>query len=582
MPQTPLTRTYWLCLLAGVLVAAVGRVLLLASGSLSFHSDEAIVGLMARHILAGNPPTFFFGQAYMGSLDAWLVAAGFRLLGESVMTIRIVQALLYLGVVASAYAAAHALLRRIDAALIVGLLFAVGTPLLTLYTAATLGGYNETLLFGHLLIALAMGGARGAWRWALIGLIAGVGWWTNALIVVYIVPLMAIGAWYVLRGAFGRRHGSAPTTDARSHHALRTTHPVTTHVLIALLFFLIGSAPWWLYALANDLAPIRFFLPEVLGGRETVGAVIPSIPWDQRVIGLFLLGLPSAVGLRAPWAGDFFALPIGVVVVALYGAALYQAGRSAWCAVRGEKEPDARVPPHENASEIAHSHPAPRASHTDPTCLVPIMIFGMIGVLCALFLLTRFSSDPSGRYFVPLAFPLAVALAAWVVRLPRAAAWLIVALVLGYHAAGQVAAARSVVGFTTQFVAQTHLPNDDDAALIAWMDARGLRHGYTTYWISFRIAFLSGERIQMSAALPDKSDLAYTPAFERYAPYRQATDASEDIAYITANIPELDAMLEARFAEAGITYEVAQVGINRVYYDFAPAPPRPAGLFDQY
>ena len=104
----------------------------------------------------------------------------------------------------------------------------------------------------------------------------------------------------------------------------------------------------------------------------------------------------------------------------------------------------------------------------------------MIGFLCALFLLTRFSSDPSGRYFVPLAFPLAVALAAWVVRLPRVAMLLVVALVLGYHAAGQVAAARSELGFTTQFVAQTHLPNRDDQALIDFMRARGLRLGLAT------------------------------------------------------------------------------------------------------
>jgi 4-amino-4-deoxy-L-arabinose transferase-like glycosyltransferase len=515
-------------MIAVVAIAAVGRVLLLASGSVSFHSDEAIVGLMARHILAGDPPTFFFGQAYMGSLDAWLVALGFWLFGESVLSIRLVQAALYLGVVASAYAAGAALLRRADAAFIVGLCFAVGTPLLTLYTAATLGGYNETLLLGHSMIALAAGRVRlPAWRWALIGLLTGVGWWTNALIVVYAVPVAAMLAW---RAWAGR-------SDAlvRREFALGTA--------IALGGFMLGSAPWWLYALQNDLAPIRFFLPEVLGSRETVGAVIPSIPWNQRLIGLLLLGLPSAVGLRFPWAGDFFAPAVGVAVVACYAAALLAFARG--------KPGDAL-----------------RAQ-------MGIIVAGMFAVLCALFLLTRFSSDPSGRYFVPLTLPLALLLANWVTRLPRAAGLVIVALVIGYHAAGQVVAARAQPGFTTQFVAQTHLPNDDDHALIAWMDARGLRHGYTTYWVSFRIAFLSGERIRMSAALPDKSDLAYTPAFERYPPYREATDASAEIAYITANVPELDAALEAWFAQSGATYSVAQVGTYRVYHDFAPAPPRP-------
>ncbi|MBE0690593.1 MAG: hypothetical protein IH587_10785, partial [Anaerolineae bacterium] len=95
MPANSSSRTVWAMLGIALIVAIIGRILLLLSNTVSFHSDEAIVGLMARHILAGERPTFFFGQAYMGSLDAWLVALGFRLLGESVQTIRIVQSLLY-------------------------------------------------------------------------------------------------------------------------------------------------------------------------------------------------------------------------------------------------------------------------------------------------------------------------------------------------------------------------------------------------------------------------------------------------------------------------------------------------------
>jgi hypothetical protein len=128
---------------------------------------------------------------------------------------------------------------------------------------------------------------------------------------------------------------------------------------------------------------------------------------------------------------------------------------------------------------------------------------------------------------------------------------------------------------TTQFVAQTHLPNDDDQALIDWLAANDIRHGYTSYWISFRTAFLSGEQVQLSAALPDKSDLSYTPAFERYPPYRVATDSADRIAYITANVPELDAALVAWFADTGITFEQQTIGIFRVYYGFAPTSPRP-------
>jgi len=45
-------------------------------------SDEAVIGLMARHILyQGERPVFFYGQAYNGSLDAYVTALLFFFLG---------------------------------------------------------------------------------------------------------------------------------------------------------------------------------------------------------------------------------------------------------------------------------------------------------------------------------------------------------------------------------------------------------------------------------------------------------------------------------------------------------------------
>jgi hypothetical protein len=81
--------------LFGAIAAAIAiKVALVLSGAIPFNGDEAVLGLMARHILQGERPVFFYGQAYMGSLDAWLVAVAFRLLGESVFSIRLVQILL--------------------------------------------------------------------------------------------------------------------------------------------------------------------------------------------------------------------------------------------------------------------------------------------------------------------------------------------------------------------------------------------------------------------------------------------------------------------------------------------------------
>ena len=45
--------------------------------------DEAVTGEMALHILKGEPQLFFWGQPYMGALEAYLSAFLFYLFGAS-------------------------------------------------------------------------------------------------------------------------------------------------------------------------------------------------------------------------------------------------------------------------------------------------------------------------------------------------------------------------------------------------------------------------------------------------------------------------------------------------------------------
>ncbi|MDX9865237.1 MAG: hypothetical protein RBT34_10570, partial [Anaerolineaceae bacterium] len=82
----------------GVLLLIVSvslKLVLQFADVIPFNSDEAIVALMARHILQGELPVFFYGQVYMGSLDAFMVAGGFALFGQQVWVIRVVQTVLF-------------------------------------------------------------------------------------------------------------------------------------------------------------------------------------------------------------------------------------------------------------------------------------------------------------------------------------------------------------------------------------------------------------------------------------------------------------------------------------------------------
>jgi hypothetical protein len=242
------------------------------------------------------------------------------------------------------------------------------------------------------------------------------------------------------------------------------------------------------------------------------------------------------------------------------------------------------------------------------------LVLGMLGLFCVVFVASTFGADPTGRYFLPLLLPLGIVLGAMAASfqspvssrqssvplsepgtqhselpaqasvlktpylfslIPHASYLIPIFLVLGFQVAGHIAAMTTPPGLTTQFDLASHLPNDQDAELIAFLDEHQLYNGYTNYWVAFRLAFLSGERMQYSAALPYKTTLDYNPADNRYRPYVEATKGASRVAVITTNLPELDARLIAQWQSQNISYQEASIGAFHIYYDFTPTQPRP-------
>ena len=78
-------------ILGGLLLAGLGlRLYLLTNKLLGIGSDEAVVGLMARHILQGERPFFYYGQSYYGPLDAYLTSLLFAVFEPNDFALRIV------------------------------------------------------------------------------------------------------------------------------------------------------------------------------------------------------------------------------------------------------------------------------------------------------------------------------------------------------------------------------------------------------------------------------------------------------------------------------------------------------------
>ena len=72
-----------LILVLGLLLGVVIRLWLAKAGEGQSFSDNAVVALMAMRALRGKFYTFYWGQSYMGSLEAIVVAPFFAVLGAN-------------------------------------------------------------------------------------------------------------------------------------------------------------------------------------------------------------------------------------------------------------------------------------------------------------------------------------------------------------------------------------------------------------------------------------------------------------------------------------------------------------------
>jgi hypothetical protein len=85
--------------IAWVLVVARSAVFLFFEQSF-FDSDQAIVGLMAKHLIEGRAfPLFYYGQTYLLGVDAWVAAPFFLVMGPTVVALHAALVFMNLAVV---------------------------------------------------------------------------------------------------------------------------------------------------------------------------------------------------------------------------------------------------------------------------------------------------------------------------------------------------------------------------------------------------------------------------------------------------------------------------------------------------
>src|SRR5437764_5580879 len=272
------TRINWGICAVLMLIAALFRAYLMNTVFAHVDSDQAVLGLMAYHIQAGERPIFYYGQPYMGSLEAYLAAPLFSLFGANDWTLRLPTLAFSVGFVGALYWLGVTLYSR-RIAVLAGLFVALGPAILTNWSTVAGAGYIEVMVCGVLLFLLALRypDLRAVPVTAALasGFPAGLGVWLQPMIGEYLVPLAA---------AFVVRLLVIPNDAFPS--ALRHLRRALAAIALGGLM---GGAPFLIYNLHTHWATI-----------SQIQGHLPGAGHLAVVEGLTTEALPILLGLITP------------------------------------------------------------------------------------------------------------------------------------------------------------------------------------------------------------------------------------------------------------------------------------------
>jgi hypothetical protein len=260
--SAPPNREHWIAAAVLVLLVVLRSIVFVFWEQSFFDSDQAITGLMAKHLIESRAfPVFYYGQNYMLGVEAYLAAPVFALAGVSVTTLKLPLLVLNSGV-------AILLLRTLErdvglrpyAALVPVLFFALPSPAAASEMLAPNGGNFAPFVY-TLLIWLTR--ARPGW----CGFFFGLGFLHREFTLYALVALIGVEA---IEGALPTREG------LRRRFAMLPTAAVVWLVVQVLKYYSSAAGP----------------------GTSTADL------WRPRA---------SVLELADRWCGDLASLPAGIV-----------------------------------------------------------------------------------------------------------------------------------------------------------------------------------------------------------------------------------------------------------------------------
>ncbi|WP_461374749.1 discoidin domain-containing protein, partial [Candidatus Aquicultor sp.] len=221
---------------------------------------------MGLRVMDGDFPIFFMAQNYMGSMEAYLTGSFFLFFGPSHLTLDLLAVIFSILFLILLYLLSKTFFGYKTALISIALL-AIPPWFLTTWSHEARLHYHFVIIFGNFLLLIShktiyrqdIRPERKRILLVLIGLLSGIGWWNNFLIIAYLIP---IGFFLFLRDKkilFGK------------------------NFLFLLFPFLLGSSPLWTFNVIHDY-PIL----SLLGSPPPTDRAI-NVIHDFSIIGLIKL-----------------------------------------------------------------------------------------------------------------------------------------------------------------------------------------------------------------------------------------------------------------------------------------------------
>jgi hypothetical protein len=508
-------RSFALGIVGVLIVATIVRWQMVLRAYLLPNSDQAIVGLMARHIVAGERPVFYWGQPYNGTLEAYMTAFLYHLGANGYAALHVAPMLFSLLFVGASMALCNQLYGR-RLALLCGLYLSVGPAELIAYSVWPGYNYVQAMGLGTAALVLAVSAVWSQQWWRLIPAAAllGLAVWGQPLALAYVAAVLVLVAGPIVHAwRSARRRASLVLTLAASTAA-----------------GLLAMSPMIVSNVQTGWSTVRF-----MTGRNNV-MHIQKLEALRRLVawaGPVLLGIipptedPNVFHLYVHTHLVLYSIALAILLLGT-GYVLWR-----WKTIL------------DWLRTLGSATPAPEAA------LTVLAVSLVTAYLFSNWSSSRWSAtDP--RYLLPLYTLAPLALRALLppgsltslINLRRFGVGLL-ALVLG-------------TGIAANTVAAPHV--DDLRPLAVTLQANGIRAVYGDYWVVYRLAYVSNERL-----IPGVMQADLHPGLNRYQPLWDAARQSSHPAWVVLGGSIMADNLDDCLAQWHITGRPVRPGPYIVY-----------------